>query len=186
MTRAALVPLLIEKSEHKIITNILSVICGVFLISALAQVVIPLPWTPVPITGQTFGVALIALSWGRARGLATIVSYIALGAIGLPIFAAAQSGLSVGPTLGYLLGMVAASYVVGGLADRGWTGSFKKTLAAAFLGSLFIFGFGLITLSFFVPKSLLLGAGLFPFLPGDLIKNTLAATISWKTRKTLQ
>lgn len=183
MTSQAIVPVVISNSDKKLLTNVLCVLAGVGLISLLAQVVIPLPWTPVPITGQTFGVALVALSWGRIRGLTTVASYFILGGLGLPLFAKAASGLAVGPTMGYLVGMVIASFVVGSLADRGWTKTFERSLLAAFAGSLCIFACGLIGLSFFVPKEALLVSGLLPFIPGDILKNTVAALISNRVRK---
>ncbi len=157
--------------------NLLSVMGGVALIALLAQFRIVLPWTPVPVTGQTFGVAFVALLWGRHRALATLVSYLALGAVGAPIFTAAKSGLLFGPTLGYLVGMVFSSWIVGSLADRGWAKSFWQAWAAATIGSFFVFACGLSVLRFFVPTDMLLVQGVLPFLPGDLIKNCLAAFI---------
>lgn len=178
----ALIPQVLLHDFHTPLAEVLSVVFGIGLLSALAQVTVHLPWTPVPITGQTFGVALVALSWGRSRAFAALMGYLALGTLGLPVFAAAQSGLMIGPTMGYIFGMVIASLVVGTLADRGFTKSFSKTLIAAFTGSAIIFAFGLLVLSFFVPREMLLASGLLPFLPGDLIKNLIAATISWRIR----
>lgn len=178
----ALVPQVLLHDSHGLIAEVLSVALGIGLLSALAQVAVHLPWTPVPISGQSLGVALVALSWGRQRAFAVLTGYLALGATGLPVFAAGQSGLTVGPTIGYLVGMAVASLVVGTLADRGFTKSFAKTLAAAFTGSGIIFAFGLFGLSFFVPREALLASGLLPFLPGDLIKNVIAATLSWRLR----
>lgn len=156
----------------------LTVLLGVIALSALAQISIPLPFTPVPITGQTFGVTLIALFYGRKLGVATVASYLAVGAAGLPVFANWASGLTVGPTMGYLFGMLVSSFIVGTLADRGFTRSFLRAYVASLFGSLFIFGFGLAVLSFFVPKEMLLVSGLIPFIPGDLIKSALAALIA--------
>lgn len=178
----ALIPQLISKTERQTLANFISIVAGIALISLLAQVIIPLPWTPVPITGQTFGVTLVALSWGRKRALAVILSYLALGGLGLPIFAAAKSGLLMGPTLGYLVGMIFSSMVVGYLADKGFTRSFGRSLVAAFSGSLLVFTFGVIGLSFFLPAEMLLTAGVLPFIPGDIIKNTLAAYLSAKVK----
>ncbi len=113
--------------EFRLLINLVTVGVGVGLLSLLAQVAIVLPWTPVPITGQTFGVTLMSLLWGRKRGLAVIVSYVLLGALGLPVFALGKSGLSVGPTLGYLFGMIFAVYFMGTITDRGWCSSFLKT-----------------------------------------------------------
>lgn len=178
----AFIPQLINKSQNKVLTEVALWFSGIFLLSALAQIVIPLPWTPVPITGQTFGVALVGLSWGRKRAFTILLSYLTLGALGLPIFAMGSSGLILGPSSGYLLGMAVASLVVGTLADCGFTKTFPKSLLAAFTGSLVIFAFGLGVLSFFVPKESLLAAGLLPFIPGDIIKNFLAAKISQSLR----
>lgn len=183
MKSQALVPIALSHTGNKILSEALSLICGVVLLSLLAQITIPLPWTPVPITGQTFGVALVALSWGRKRALSIFIAYLAVGAIGLPVFALGKSGLAIGPTFGYLVGMMIASFVVGTLADLGFTKSFWRSLLAAYLGSLCIFTCGLIGLSLFVPSEALLMAGLIPFLPGDIIKNSLAAFLSWKLRQ---
>lgn len=152
---------------------------GIILISLLAQVAIPLPWTPVPITGQTFGVMLVALLWGWRLGLPVVAAYLAAGAIGAPVFAMAKSGITFGPTIGYLAGMFIASGVVGYLSERGWTSSFWKSYAACVVGSVIVFACGLAVLSYFVPAgSGLLAAGLYPFIPGDLVKSLAAAAIA--------
>lgn len=160
-------------------TQLTKLVLGVFALSALAQIKFYLPLSPVPVTGQTFGVALLALVMGRKLAVGTIASYIALGFAGLPIFAGFKVGL-IGPSVGYLLGMLVASYVVGGLSDRGFNKSFSKALTATYAGSACVFTFGLIGLSFFVPTKDLLILGLFPFLAGDLVKNLIAATIATK------
>lgn len=182
MNSEALVPQILDGINQKFVGEVLSFLFGILLLSALAQVAIPLSWTPVPITGQTLGVTLVALSWGRKRATAVIGSYIFLGSIGLPIFALGKSGLVFGPTMGYIVGMALSSFIVGSLADRGFTHSLKKSLVAAFIGSFVVFSCGLIGLSFFIPKGLLLTSGLWPFIPGDIIKNTIAATLSWKAK----
>lgn len=161
--------------SKKSVQDIALLSAGVVLLSALAQISIPLPWTPVPITGQTFGVAVLSLGLGRRLGFASVVTYVFLGGLGAPIFANGKFGLSLGPTLGYLVGMMLASLVMGSLSDRAWNRSFWKCYLACILGSVCTFGLGLFGLSFFVPKASLLSAGLWPFLPGDLIKSLLAS-----------
>ena len=178
MLSEAYVPQLISKSEKKALVNALSILSGVLLISVLAQIAIPLPWTPVPITGQTFAVAFVALLWGAKRSGIIMSLYLGLGAAGVPVFAMGSAGLVMGPTLGYLIGMWLASLVVGTLADRGFTNSFGKALVAAYMGSALIFSCGVMGLSFFVPSEALLMGGVVPFLMGDLIKNLLAAGLS--------
>lgn len=179
----ALIPSILEKTENKILANTVFVVLGVVLISVLAQVAIPLPWTPVPITGQTFGVALMSLTWGRKRGLAVLAAYLSLGSLGLPIFAAGKSGLILGPTSGYLVGMLIASYWMGFFADRGWTKSYLHSWLAAVTGSVIIFSFGVAVLALYVPANQLLMSGVIPFLPGDVLKTILASAMASKTRK---
>lgn len=152
---------------------------GVLSLALLAQIQFPLPWTPVPITGQTFGVALISLLFGRHRAFSIVASYLILGGIGLPFFAtAANFGLNLSPTLGYLIGMGFSSLIVGELSDRGWSQNFYSAFFAAQIGSLAVFTCGLTVLSMFVPGAALLTAGLWPFIPGDIIKNLIAARLA--------
>lgn len=180
MYSEAFIPQLISKTEKKILIDALSIIGGVLLISVLAQVAIPLPWTPVPITGQTFAVAFVSLLWGAKRSGMIMSLYLGLGAAGVPVFAMGGAGLVVGPTLGYLVGMWLASLIVGTLADRGFADSFGKALVAAYMGSAMIFSCGVIGLSFFMPSEALLVGGVLPFLAGDFIKNILAASLATK------
>jgi biotin transport system substrate-specific component len=184
MSQQAIVPQLVEQSEYKSVANALALFLGVLLLSLLAQVSIPLPWTPVPITGQTFGVTLIALAWGRKRAFAIVASYLLIGAAGLPVFALGKSGFVFGPTSGYLLGMLVSSFVVGWMADRGATNSFAKALGAGFLGSFIVLLCGVCVLSYFIQNKELLLLGVVPFIPGDIIKTVSAAFLSTKVRKT--
>jgi biotin transport system substrate-specific component len=171
----AFIPQSITKFPNKAISLAGSIIIGVTMMSLLAQLKIALPWTPVPITGQTFGVSLLALLWGSRLSLITFATYLGLGFLGAPIFASGISGLLIGPTFGYLIGMLFASWAVGKLSDIGWSRNFLKAIGACYVGSFITFTCGVIGLSFFVPSEKLLIAGVIPFLPGDLIKNLLAA-----------
>ena len=153
-------------------------IVGASLVTALAaQLAVPVPWSPVPITGQTFAVLLSGAVLGMRRGFLAQLLYLAEGALGLPVFAGGAAGVAVlaGPTAGYLFAFPIASALTGALAERGWDRRFATMLAAMLLGSAPIFALGLIGLSRFVPADRLLAAGLYPFIPGDLIKATLAA-----------
>jgi len=169
---------LVEKSQNKVLAQTFAVGGSIVFLALLAQVVIPLPWTPVPITGQTFAVALVALLTGRKNALFAVGGYLGLGALGAPVFAGQTSGILPGPTLGYLVGMLLASQVVGALADRGWARTWWKAFLACYLGSVCVFGCGLLVLSYFVPANALLAAGVLPFMIGDLIKNISAATLA--------
>lgn len=177
MRSKAVVPSWIQSQGDVFLLNVLSVVAGSILVAVLARIAIPLPWTPVPITGQTFGVALLSLLWGRKLAAGAFGLYLLEGAAGLPVFALGQSGLVPGPTIGYLVGMGFATLIVGGLADRGFARGFRGALLCCMAGSAAIFTCGLIGLSFFIPAKALLTAGLWPFLPGDLVKSSLAALI---------
>lgn len=168
--------------DKNTLTRVSSVVLGVAFLAALAQIAIPLPFTPVPITGQTFGVALLSLLLGRKWGFATVATYVAIGALGVPVFSGAAAGLKLASS-GYLIGMCVSSYVIGTLADKGWTKTFKKSFFACVLGSLCVFTCGLIVLSNFVPKETLFSAGLIPFIPGDILKSTLASLIASRVSK---
>jgi len=156
----------------------LGLVVGASLVTALAaQLTIPVPWSPVPITGQTFAVALSGAVLGARRGFLAQALYLAEGALGLPVFAAGAAGAAIfaGPTAGYLLAFPLAAALTGLLAERGWDRRFATMLPAMLIGSLPVFVLGLAQLSRFLPADRVLAAGLFPFLPGDLIKATLAA-----------
>ena len=144
-----------------------------------ARVALPVPWSPVPITGQTFAVLLSGVALGPSRAFLAQALYLAEGALGLPVFAGGAAGIAVlaGPTGGYLLAFPAAAALAGFLAARGWDRGFLGTLAAMLLGSAVIFAVGLAWLARFVAPGQLLAAGLFPFIPGDLVKASLAALL---------
>jgi len=153
-------------------------ILGASAVTALAaQIAIPVPWSPVPITGQTFAVLLSGAVLGARRAFLAQALYLAEGSIGFPVFAAGSAGLSTlaGPTGGYLVAFPFAAALTGALAERGWDRRFATMLAAMLLGSVVIFAAGLIQLSRFMPAAQLPAAGLLPFVPGDLVKATLAA-----------
>jgi biotin transport system substrate-specific component len=174
---------LIDRSPNKILARIMSIFIGSLLLAALAQIKIPLSFSPVPITGQTFGVALISLLWSNHLASLTFILYLAEGAIGLPVFAGAKSGLSIGPTSGYLLGMLVATQIIGSLSRKNFTDSFIKTFFACTLGSISIFSFGLIGLSLFIPRDQILIQGFYPFILGDLLKNISVTAIYQKINK---
>jgi biotin transport system substrate-specific component len=152
-------------------------IVGASLLTALAaQIAVPLPWSPVPVTGQTFAVLLTGAVLGARRAFLAQLLYLAEGAAGLPFFAGGAAGLVklMGPTGGYLVAFPFAAALTGLLAERGWDRRFATMAAAMLLGSTVIFGLGLAGLSRFVPADGLLAAGLWPFVPGDLVKSALA------------
>jgi len=165
--------------------DITLVAAGSLLIAAAAQLKVFLPFTPVPVTGQTFAVLLIAALYGARRGAATAMTYIALGLMGLPVFSAAPPGPAalISPTAGYLAGFVAAAWVTGTLSEKGWDRKPWTAALAMAIGSGVIFACGLLWLGRFTGWANVLQTGLFPFIPGDLLKIGLATLVlpaGWK------
>ena len=158
---------------------------GILLIALSAQLRIILPFSPVPITGQTFTILLIGTLYGSKRGLATVMTYLALGAMGLPVFAGGAFGIArlVGPTAGYLVGFLAAAFVVGLLSERGWDRKPWTTAASMIIGNGIIYMTGVLWLSRFVGWQAVLSTGFLPFLAGDALKIALATILlpaGWK------
>jgi biotin transport system substrate-specific component len=164
--------------------DIVLIIGGSLLIALCAQVAIPL-W-PVPVTGQTFAVLMIAALLGCRRGCFAVLAYITEGAAGLPVFAHGKAGFAVlsGPTAGYLVGFIAAAYIVGLLAEKGWDRRIGTTVLAMVLGNIAIYAFGLLWLCCLMGiNRTVLTEGLYPFILGDLLKIVLAAILlptGWK------
>jgi biotin transport system substrate-specific component len=154
------------------------IVLGTLLVAVLAQVKIALPFTPVPLTGQTFAVLLVGAALGAKRGAASMALYIALGALGLPVFAGGAAGLAYlsGATLGYLAGFVMAAYVIGRLAEHGWERSIRTSLLPFLVGTIIIYVCGIAWLTVILGSfSKALAAGLLPFLIGDALKLVAAA-----------
>ena len=160
-------------------TRSVVLVVGFSLLTALAaQVVVPLPWTPVPLTGQTFAVLLTGALLGPRLGALAMLAYLAEGAAGLPFFHGGAGGVGhlAGPTAGYLFAFPAAAYVTGVLAERGWDRRYIPAAAAMALGSLVILAGGwawLAALTGDAVKALQLGVGW--FIVGDVVKVALAA-----------
>lgn len=165
------------RERHTFLTDSALILGGSLLVAAMAQAAVYLPFSPVPVTGQTFAVLLVGMALGSQRGALALLLYLAEGALGLPFFAGGAGGPAVlaGPTGGYLVGFVAAAWVVGLLAERGMDRHILKTLGAFLVGSLVIYLFGVLWLSNFLGLEQAVRAGLLPFLVGDLIKALLAA-----------
>jgi len=159
-----------------LLTSAALVVAGSVLTALAAHVSIPLPFTPVPITGQTFAVLLMGAALGSRRRAASMALYVAQGLAGLPVFAGGKAGLAVllGPTGGYLIGFIAAAFVTGWLAERGLNRRPLTTALAMVLGNLVISLHGVSWLAVFVGISKARLLGMIPFLPGDLLKILLA------------
>ncbi|MFN2490170.1 MAG: biotin transporter BioY [Actinomycetota bacterium] len=167
------------------------IVLGSAVVAALAQVSMRLPFTPVPVTGQTLGVLVVGASLGATRGGAALILYLLEGAMGLPVFAEAKGGIAyltvadpLHATGGYLWGFVAAASVVGLLADRRWDRGFGSALGQMMVGELIIFAVGIpwLAVALDVPIEAAgnsfndaLEFGLYPFVLGEIVKILLAA-----------
>lgn len=175
----ALVPL-----RHPGLRTLAQVALGVAFLAALAQLRIVIG--PVPLTGQTLGVLLLAAAGGRRLGVATVVAYLGLGLAGLPLFAGGGAGLATlgGTTAGYLVGFVVAAALVGAIAERHGTQRALPVAGAMLLGTLAIYAFGVAWLMRFAPDlPTAVAWGLTPFVLGDALKIALATVLlPWATR----
>ena len=166
-----------------------SVLFVTVLTAAAAQVSIPLPFTPVPLTLQPMIVLLGAAALGSRLGLASQFLYLAAGIAGLPVFAASPAlphGIArlVGPTGGFLLSYPLAAWVTGRLAERGFDRRYLTSVAAMAAGLAIIYAGGVSTLALqFAPAMgrgalvAALAAGCYPFVAADLVKLLFAASI---------
>jgi biotin transport system substrate-specific component len=164
-----------------LLTDAALVAAGTGLVAACAQVSVKLPFTPVPITGQTFAVVLVGASLGAVRGTAALLSYLWLGVAGAPIYAHHDSGWKVitSASGGYIVGFVIAAAVTGWLAERRWDRRFSSSLGAMLTGNVIIYLVGLPWLAWQLHTSLekTLEYGLYPFVPGDVFKLYLAGAL---------
>lgn len=152
--------------------DILLVVGFTLAIALGAQVAVPLPGTPVPVTAETLVVLLGAAALGRNRALGGTVAYLALGVVGIPWFAA-----SSGATVGYIVGFAVAAALVGGLAGRGADRTVPRATALMLVGNLVIYAFGVAWLAVALDVGMgeAVSLGLVPFLVGDALKIVIAA-----------
>lgn len=155
------------------------IVGGAVFTAFLARVSIPLPFSPVPITGQTLAVLFVGALLGARRSTLSMVLYLGWGILGLPVFAGGTGGISrlAGPTGGYLIGFVFAAWTTGALAQRGWDRGILRCAVAMALGNLTIYLFGLPWLGAFVGMERAIALGFLPFISGDVVKLSLAAIL---------
>ncbi len=185
-----LVPIRLGERMSSRARHLALIAAGALFIYLSALIVIVLPGTPVPITGQTLGVVVVGGALGFRRGFLATLLYVAIGVVGFPAFAEHKGGLAVigsiqdgrlvlGATGGYLIGFVLASAIVGRLAELGWDRHLGGSIAAMLIGSVAIYAIGLPWLmaaaGFTVAETI--DKGLLPFIPGDALKLAIAAGI---------
>ena len=165
-----------------------TLVIGAALLTAVAaQVRVPLGFTPVPVTGQTFAVLLVGAALGARKAAASQALYWVMAAIGLPVFSDLRGGWEVatGATAGYVFGFILAAWLVGALAERGQDRSFLTSVPTMLMGSVVIYTTGVLWLSRSIDVPLYTGdgrdaftLGLTPFIVGDLLKVVLAAALT--------
>ena len=158
------------------VVNILLVLFGTILLAISAK--IQLPFWPVPMTMQTFVIFLIGMTYSVRLSFITVSIYLFEGALGLPVFASG-GGIAylVGPTSGYLYGMLISSVVISYLANLGFSKTYFKTSITLLIGSFVIFLFGILYLGSIIGFEKAIIAGLLPFIPSELFKIALAVSL---------
>ncbi|HEY4227510.1 MAG TPA: biotin transporter BioY [Candidatus Limnocylindrales bacterium] len=177
-----LVPIRVSERMHTRSRHLALILVGTALIALSARVSFLVPGNPVPFTGQTFGVLLSAGALGFRRGVAASLLYLAIGAIGLPVFAEGAHGVNavLGATGGYLVGFVLASALVGRLAELGWDRTILGAIGAMLIGSLVIYAIGvpwLALAAFGGDFAMAFDKGMRTFLLWDAVKLLLAAAV---------
>ena len=167
----------IKSKEKEFLKSIFLLLSGVIFLSIMSQLIIPLYFTPVPISLGSFGIMLVALLYGRKLGTATVISYVAAGSLGAPIFAGFKAGSLFSPTGGYIIGYIVAAVILGYLSDKGIAKSYVKTFLSLLLASAVILILGALVLMLFVPIKNVFMAGVLPFIPGDMIKVIVATLL---------
>jgi len=162
------------------VTKVALVAGGVVFLALLAQIAVPVPGSPVPVTGQTLGVLLLGSAYGAALGFTTFATYLIVGFLGAPVFASGAHGFVriTGATGGYLVGMLVASLVTGYLAGRKWDQKIITVVPTMLIGDVIIFTAGLFWLHHSIHASwaTTFKFGFTPFILGEAIKIAIAST----------
>lgn len=175
---------LADFAARNAITQVALVLGGAAFVAVAAQIAIPLPFTPVPLTLQTFAVLLTGAALGSLRGVLAMTVYALVGMAGAPIYSQGASGFG-GATFGYILGFIAAAFIVGRLAENGASTTPFRAAGLMVIGNIAIYAVGVswLKVSMDMTWSMAIALGVTPFLIGDLIKIALAAgllPLSWK------
>ncbi len=164
-----------------LVVDVALVVGAALFVALSAQLVIPLPFTPVPITMQPFAVLLVGASLGAVRGSSALVLYLLLGMVGAPVYADGHGGLEwvLGASGGYLVSYPFVAAITGRLAERQWDRKVLSALAAMLAGNVAIYVVGVPWLAAYLDVGIgrALELGLYPFIPGDLLKLVLAALL---------
>jgi biotin transport system substrate-specific component len=170
---------------RSLVYDLLLITAGSLVVAVSALIQVRLPFTPVPITAQTLAVLLVGVLLGSRRGGLALLAYLGEGLAGLPVFAGGGFGLAhvLGPTGAYLIGFVAAAFLVGWLAERGWDRRTLAAFGAMTVGNLVIYAFGVSWLAWMVGPNRALALGAAPFVLGDVLKiilGTAMLPLGWR------
>jgi biotin transport system substrate-specific component len=168
-----------QTKREALLYNFVLIIGASIFIALSAQIAFNVPFSPVPVTGQTFAVILVGALLGSRRGSLAIIAYLLEGISGLPVFAQAQFGIVhlFGPTGGYLIGFIPAAFLCGWLVESGWGKSYISTLGIMTIGTILIFICGLTWLKILTGSENVLLIGFYPYLTGAIIKIALATIV---------
>lgn len=176
----------IKTESPSLLKQVVIVVCAAAVIAVCARLVLPLPFTPVPLTLANFGVLLVGLTLGSKRGFAAGAVYLAWGAMGLPVFSPAGPGgvaQLLGPTAGYLWAYPVVAFVAGFIAERGMP-SFTRNLVAGISGEVLLFAFGIAWLSVLTHNWQHAAAfGLYPFVAAEVMKVMVAAAVARRLQR---
>jgi biotin transport system substrate-specific component len=169
---------------HTWVRQLALIVGAAAFVGISAQIAIPLPFTPVPLTLQTFAVLLAGAALGSMRGAAAMALYAVVGMAGVPWFAEGSSGYSA-PSFGYIVGFIVAAFVVGRIAEHGATRTATRTAVLMVIGNLVIYAIGAtwLAVALGVDAATAIALGVTPFLIGDAIKIAAAAgllPLTWK------
>ncbi len=162
-----------EPLKKSLFFSVLQIFGASLLLALFSQICIPLGFSPIPITGQTFGIMLIGATMGSRKAFFSVIAYLIEGTLGCPFFAGGSSGLIclLGPSGGYWLGFIFQAYFVGRFTERQISFQGIKILSILLLSSSLQLGLGVLWLSFFVGFGTAVIIGLLPFLLGDIMKS---------------
>ncbi|MBN2058355.1 MAG: biotin transporter BioY [Candidatus Saganbacteria bacterium] len=176
-----------EYVVNKTVAGVIGVVSFIALTVAGAYIRVPLPFTPVPLTLQTFFVLLAGALLGRRLGLLSQSGYLLVGIFGLPVFTGGLYGFArlMGPTGGYLIGFMLAAFLIGWLLGNDSEAPYIKIVGAMFIGGAALLACGAVHLALISGMSLKSAflLGVLPFIPGDIIKLLAAAAVYQAVQK---
>ena len=165
--------------QRRVATQIFLVIAGSAIIAIAAQIAVPIPFSPVPLTLQPLAVLLVGIVLGSVRGSAAAALYLLEGASGLPVFAQGHGGALwlLGPTAGYLLSYPLAAFVAGWFSERGWGSTILRALAGMLTALAIIYAGGWTWLAILAGPQAAFTMGIVPFVIADIVKVAVGAAI---------